>query len=268
MSGEPASSARDSWVMTATAVTAAIAVASALAGFLWLPSWDVQGNVQARFAGVWDTICGAAGLVRATPAPVPMPRADPGMTQVVMTSLMPAGVDGGAIGRGATLAMQCTMCHGARGMSEADSPNLAGQNAPMIHKQLRDYKSGARASAVMSPRVASLTEQDMRDLAVYYAYLPRLPTVRPITSVPVPRLVANGAPMRSIAPCASCHGTLNDRTGSAWLEGQSPVYLQAQLEAFASGARRNDIGQQMRNVARGMSRAEREEAARYYANQP
>jgi cytochrome c553 len=74
--------------------------------------------------------------------------------------------------------------------------------------------------------------------------------------------------MRNIAPCASCHGGVDYKAGSAWLEGESAVYLKAQLEAFASGARHNDISQQMRNIARGMSREEMRQAADYFASQP
>ena len=81
-----------------------------------------------------------------------------------------------SIGRGATLALRCTMCHGARGAERGrSSPNLPGRRGP-IYKQLLDFKTGARASAVMSPLVADLSDQDMRDLAAYYAYLPRLPS--------------------------------------------------------------------------------------------
>ncbi len=164
--------------------------------------------------------------------------------------------------------MQCTVCHGARGLSEADSPNLAGQYALAIFKQLQDYKSGARTNAIMSPRVAELTDQDMHDLAAYYAYLPRLPGYHPAAAGPPPQIVESGAPMRNIAPCAACHGSVDYKTGSAWLEGQPAVYLVTQLKAFRSGARHNDISQQMRNIARGMSPAEIEAAAQYYASQP
>jgi cytochrome c553 len=58
------------------------------------------------------------------------------------------------------------------------------------------------------------------------------------------------------------------KTGSEWLEGESRTYLRSQLEAFASGARHNDISGQMRNIARGMSAAEIEQAAAYFSNQP
>ena len=56
--------------------------------------------------------------------------------------------------------------------------------------------------------------------------------------------------MRNIAPCGACHGELDSKAGSPWLEGQPVTYLRAQLDAFAR-ARRNDISEQMRNVARG-----------------
>ena len=61
-----------------------------------------------------------------------------------------------------------SMCHGARGMSEANSPNLVGQDSGAIYKQLRDYRTGHRASVVMAPRVQDLSDRDMRDLAGYY----------------------------------------------------------------------------------------------------
>ena len=56
--------------------------------------------------------------------------------------------------------------------------------------------------------------------------------------------------------------------GKPGLEGQSAVNIKSQLEAFASGERRNDISGQMRNVAPRMTPNEIEEAAQYYASQP
>jgi len=153
-------------------------------------------------------------------------------------------------------------------VSRADSPNLAGQYASVIYKELTDFKAGARVNAVMTPFAIALTEQDMIDVASYYAYLPRLPAYHPAEALPPPRVVINGAPMRNIAPCGACHGTLDNKTGSPWLEGQSAVYIKSQLAAFASGERHNDISQQMRNIARQMTPAEIEEAANYFASQP
>ena len=159
------------------------------------------------------------------------------------------------------------MCHGPRGVSGAKTPNLAGQYAPAIYKQLRDFKSGARTSPIMTPLVESLNDRDMRDLADFYAYLPRLDPDRAGNEA-TPRIVMHGAPMRNIPPCAACHGAIGYKMGTEWLGGESPAYLRAQLQAFASGERHNDISEQMRNVARGMTPAEIEQAAAYYAVQP
>jgi cytochrome c553 len=58
------------------------------------------------------------------------------------------------------------------------------------------------------------------------------------------------------------------KLGTPWLDGQSAVYIKAQLQAFASGTRRNDISEQMRNIARQMTPDEMIEAANYFAAQP
>jgi cytochrome c553 len=253
-------SRRNPWVTGAVGITALVAVASAVTGFVWLPSLQSDG----RAGSLWTAICSAAGLIStAAPPGAPIP-ATYKTSDVVVTAQMFSHPDALSIGRGATLSLQCTMCHGARGLSEADSPNLAGQYAAVIFKQLHDYKSGARVNAIMSPRVADLSEDDIRDIAAYYAYLPRLPSAQPAVAAPV--IVEDGSPMRNIAPCAACHGATGHKTGSAWLEGESPVYLKGQLQAFASGARHNDINGQMRNVARGMTPAEIESTAQYYAH--
>jgi cytochrome c553 len=131
-----------------------------------------------------------------------------------------------------------------------------------------DFKTGARVNAVMTPFTTRLSERDMVDVALYYSYLPRLPAYHPQQSPQPPRVVVYGAPMRGIAPCGSCHGALDNKAGSPWLEGQPAAYIKSQLEAFASGARRNDPGRVMRNIAEQMTPQEIDEAAGYYASQP
>ena len=257
------SRARDASIRSAAiGITAGLAVLAIACGFVFLPM--LEGQAQLR--GVWDAICSAAGVIRPAPAAAvvqPTVRT----TQVVVTQQMMGASSAQSVGEGATLALRCTMCHGARGLSEANSPNLAGQYAAVVYKQLQDYKSGARTNAVMTPLVAGLSEQDMRDLAAYYAYLPRLPAYHPASAGPAPRIVESGEPMRNVAPCGACHGGSDNKAGSAWIEGQPQSYIEAQLRAFASGARHNDISEQMRNVARQMTPAEIAAAARYYASQ-
>jgi cytochrome c553 len=263
MSGEMIASFRNPWFTASVGITAAIAIVAAIAGFAWLPL-EQPGE---RFRGIWDAICSAAGLVRNAPSSAQIVRADYPTTSVEIVPQMLQGASAESIGRGATLALRCTMCHGARGLSQADSPNLAGQHPVAIYKQLVDFKTGARASAIMAPLMANLSDADMRDLAAYYAYLPR-PSDQPVITEVPPRIVANGAPMRGIAPCGACHGDLGSKAGAGWLGGQPAVYLRTQLEAFSSGARNNDIGEQMRNIARRMTPAEIAAATRFYADRP
>jgi cytochrome c553 len=246
--------------LAAAAVVAGTALGSAAIGFVLLPL--LQPNDT--HLSVWQRICHAAGLS------APRPNADMAApdtmatSRVVVVPRMLMAQAAAAIGHGATLAQQCGSCHGARGLSGADIPNLAGQYRAVIYKQLLDYASGARQNAVMSPRVSQLSDADMRDLAAFYAYLPR-PSAE---TGAMPRIVASGSPMHNVAPCGACHGAIAYKTGSPWLAGEPFVYLKAQLAAFASGARHNDISQQMRNVARGMSEAETTAAAKYYAGPP
>ncbi len=254
-------SLKNPWFVGSVGIVAATFVVAALVGFVWIPY--SQGDKT--LAGMWDAICRAAGA--------PGPSAGYGDTgsskvsssDVIMVPQM-ISADSVAIGRGATLALRCTMCHGARGMSEANTPNLAGQNSESIYKQLRDFQSRHRGSEIMAPHARNLSDQDMRELAAYYAYLPR---VRPPPSLTeqlkAPAIIQIGSPMRNIAPCASCHGGSDRKTASPTLEGEPEVYIRAQLQAFANGSRKNDISGQMRNVARQMTAQEIELVAKYYS---
>ncbi len=263
MSDEPPLSLRDPWVVRSVAAVVAIFVGATILGFVVFPL--IEPN--ARASGLWDAICSAAGVVRTPTSESPI-EPDFTVSPAVMTSDMLRGADADSIGRGATLAQQCAICHGPTGVSRADSPNLAGQYPAVVYKELKDFQVGARVNAIMSPFAWRLSDQDMIDLAAYYAYLPRLPAYHPVGILPAPRIVINGAPLRNIPPCGACHGALDNKAGSPWLEGQSVVYLKSQLDAFASGERRNDISEQMRNVARRMTPEEIEEAAEYFASQP
>jgi len=263
MDGDKLISFRNRWTVISVTVTAFIFVLAAGLGFVLLPRLEAGEQV----AGIWDSICRAAGLPRQGEK---QETVEPGYktSLVRIATAVPRTRNEEAVGRGATIAQQCAICHGPTGVSRADSPNLAGQYASVIYKQLRDFKDGVRVNAVMSPFAVKLSEQDMQDLAAYYSYLPRLPGFHPPESNPAPKIVVNGAPMRGIAPCGSCHGSIENKLGSPWLEGQSELYLKTQLAAFVSGTRQNDINEQMRNVARAMTPEEINKAAKYYANKP
>jgi cytochrome c553 len=256
-------SSRNPYFAVSVGVTAALFVLTAIGGFIVLP----YAQPELKFASLWDAICSAAGLPQRT-ASLPTPKVGPRLSEAILTSTTLARPTQESIGRGATLAQRCAICHGPTGISRADSPNLAGQYASVIYKQLLDFRSAARTNAIMTPFAVNLTDQEIVDLSAYYAYLPRLPAYHPTPQLPRPKIVIYGAPLRGIAPCGSCHGSLDNKAGSPWLEGQSEIYMKEQLQAFASGQRRNDISQQMRNIARAMTAQEIGEAAAYYASQP
>jgi cytochrome c553 len=254
---------RNPWFAAGVGITAAIVLLSLIVGFVLLP-YATSGS---QFASLWDAICSAAGVPRTT-AVSPSAASTFVPSNVAMNSQMFGPPDARSVGRGATLAMQCAICHGSNRQGQVDTPNLEGQPAAAIYKQLRDFKATARVNAIMSPFAVKLSEQDMLDLAAYYAYLPRQPGRHPDPTVDTPHIVARGAPMRNIPACSSCHGMPGAKLGTPWLEGQSSAYIKAQLQAFSSGARRNDISEQMRNIARQMTRAEIDAAANYYAARP
>jgi len=263
MSAERLFSWRNPWFAAGVGVTAGMVVLSLIVGFVLLP----YATTGMPFASLWDAICSAAGVPRAT-VESQAPKPPVVTSNVVMNSQMFGPPDTRSVGRGATLAMQCAICHGSNRQGQVDTPNLEGQPAAAVYKELRDFKTGARTNAVMAPFAVKLSEQDMLDLAAYYSYLPRQPGSHPDDAVAVSQIVARGAPMRNVPACGSCHGITDAKLGTPWLEGQSAVYIKAQLQAFATGARRNDISEQMRNIARQMTAAEIDEAARYYAGRP
>lgn len=239
-------------------------LAAVLVGFVWLPSAQADFSAQ----GIWASICRAAGVPQewGTKSDA-APRAGR-TTSVVLDQAMTRLSASDAGGRGATLALQqCTMCHGARGVSQTTIPNLAGQYPEVILKQLSDYQSGVRTSSIMQAIAAKLSARDVTDLAIYYASLARSsPPHDALSTGTAPPLVNGADAMRNIASCASCHGGVDRKLGAPWLDGLPQEYLAAQLTAFASGARKNDSHAQMRNMARQLTRAEIDALATFYAS--
>lgn len=76
----------------------------------------------------------------------------------------------GDVAAGKQKARQCQTCHGLDGVAKiAEAPNLAGQNEHYLVKALGDYRSGARKNEMMSVVAPNLSDQDIADLAAYYA---------------------------------------------------------------------------------------------------
>jgi cytochrome c553 len=82
----------------------------------------------------------------------------------------PASQAAGDAAAGRQKALACQTCHGLDGLSKLpEAPNLAGQPAPYLAKALDDYRTGARKNDMMSLVAPALSDQDVADLAAYYA---------------------------------------------------------------------------------------------------
>jgi len=174
-------------------------------------------------------------------------------------------------------AISCASCHKpdrqfqddlpvGHGMSDGNSPNLAGQYPEVVIKQLHDYKRGDRSSAFMQTIAQKLADRDIEDVAAYYDSLPKARAALVRADEPgAPALVRVGDPLRNIVPCVACHGGIDHKIGAPWLEGMPKEYLLSQMKAFASGARRNDSYGQMRNMVRLLTSQELESVAEFYA---
>ncbi|MAG77379.1 MAG: cytochrome C [Colwelliaceae bacterium] len=95
------------------------------------------------------------------------------MTLAIATAAMMAAPAFAAdVAAGKAKSAVCAACHGAEGISAIPMyPNLAGQKAAYIEKQLKDFKSGARKDPVMAPMAMPLSDADIANLAAYYASL-------------------------------------------------------------------------------------------------
>jgi cytochrome c553 len=235
-------------------------------GFVWLPS----AQRGAEGLDLWSAICRAIGLPNGN-APVPASIAGQPASMVAWTTETRRNLARGNSSAGAEIAQACSGCHGTNGISsDAIIPNLAGQNAAAIYKQLEDFRSNKRDAAVMGVYVSPLSEQGLLDLAAYYASLPN-PTGNALSphnssDTVVRRLIEVGDPIRGIAPCASCHGPLGTTPGAPGLQGQQRAYLELQMQSFKDGNRRNDISKQMRSIASQLTAEEMAMLAAYYSN--
>lgn len=151
-------------------------------------------------------------------------------------------ITGGDAEAGAKLAAPCIACHGPGGNStNPEWPKLAGQSGPYIVEQLQAFKSGVRDNPLMNPQAAGLSEQDMRDLAAYYATRSMTPGVAAESAVAIADpLHRAGDAERGLPACSACHGPTgagNAAAGYPRLSGQHDTYLANTLRLFRSIAR-------------------------------
>lgn len=177
-------------------------------------------------------------------------------------------VKNGNSSHGKELAASCAACHGEKGVSQMPIfPSLAGQLATYTYKQLQDFKDGSRNNSVMSPLTASLSNQDMADLAAWFNTLPPAQDKSSDQNLDAAELlVTKGDGKRTLPPCFVCHGSngQGEKMDIPALAGQQEDYLIASLNAYKDGSRHNDIYSRMRLLSQQLSDAEIRELARYY----
>lgn len=169
----------------------------------------------------------------------------------------------------------CAACHGADGNSAIPAnPSLAGQHFEYLLKQLTNFKPQAgkpaeRVNAVMSGMVASLSAEDMSNLAAYFAGQKAKP--RAARDPELARLgqsiYRGGIMSKGVPACASCHAPNGAGIPAQFprLAGQYAEYTAAQLKAFRGGERANDPNSMMRTVAAKLSDKEISAVAEYIA---
>lgn len=168
-----------------------------------------------------------------------------------------------------TKAMPCTACHGIDGNSiiNPEWPNLAGQHPSYVTTQLQAFKSGARKNSNMNAMAAALSDQDMADIAGYFAgQAPKVATVEAAQATAGATLYRGGNKVTGIPACMACHGPNgvgNLAAGYPALRGQHAKYTTLQLQAYRAGTRTTDPKEIMRTIAARMTDAEIDHISRF-----
>jgi cytochrome c553 len=172
-----------------------------------------------------------------------------------------AGAQSPAIGDGSpaegqTKTVACAACHGPDGNSATPTwPSLAGQHARYTVNQLNAYKDGERLDPGMRGFASTLSDDDMQDIAAWYASQAPAPKGADPALISLgEQIYRGGIPDRGIAACIACHGPSGQGNALAAyprVSHQHAPYLAATLRAYAAGERRSDasMNQMMRNVA-------------------
>jgi len=184
-------------------------------------------------------------------------------------SVLKLRMGAGNLGTGKNKAELCQGCHGEKGMSpDGRVPNLAGQYAYYIAKELRDFQKGIRTHQIMSALAQTLDDADLSDIALYFSSQEKMQGKAQKFNVHAWKIFNKGDVSRKIPACVSCHG--ENGKGKApnistypVIGGQNREYLQAQLVSWRSGERRNSPGAVMNSIARDLNDEEIEVLSNY-----
>jgi cytochrome c553 len=171
---------------------------------------------------------------------------------------------------GGTRAAACFACHGPGGNGGVNPewPKLAGQHSSYIVEQLTEFKGGQRKNPVMMGQAAALSDDDMKNLAAFFAGEKAIPGVASKEAVTaVQALYRAGDAARGIPACAACHGPSGAGNAAAQfprIGGQNSAYAANQLTSYKNGARGSQgKGQMMAAIAGKLSDQEIQALASY-----
>jgi len=179
----------------------------------------------------------ASAASSTAPAPAAANSAAAASAPVAVVALKP-----GDASAGQAKAVVCGACHGLDGNSSVPLfPKLAGQSAQYIVHQLNNFKSGRRQNPIMLGMATPLSEQDMHDIAAYFASQKTTPGVADQALVGRGELLfRQGDPQHDVPACMACHamdGSGNPGSMYPHLAGQHAQYVQATLKAWHDGTR-------------------------------
>ena len=171
--------------------------------------------------------------------------------------------------KGQALSTQvCGACHTADGSRGAPAnPIIAGQHPEYLVKQLHEFKSGKRNNPVMKGFASTLSDDDMRHVAAFYASKSAKPGFAKDKELVRlgERIWRGGIADKQVPACSGCHSPNGAGIPAQYprLAGQHADYLDAQMVAFRSGLRANSA--QMNQIAARMSDREIKAVADYAA---
>ena len=167
----------------------------------------------------------------------------------------------------------CAGCPGVTGQSTQPIwPNIAGQGAAYLERQLKAFKSGDRAgpmAAQMAPIVAMLSDADMANLAAYFSSLPAATNKADAATATAGEMLYRGGDAKAGIPaCMSCHGPGGKGMAAAGfpaVSGQHAQYSASQLKGFAEGVRKGPQAQMMTTIAARLDDAQMQAVSQYMA---
>ncbi len=161
---------------------------------------------------------------------------------------------------GRALAAPCVVCHGESGNSPlAINPNLAGQNARYLFRQMQLIRDGGREAPLMTGQLDGLSDAKLIDLAAFYESQVSQVGQAPAEMANRGQAIYRGGILhKGVAACTACHapdGSGNPLAGFPSLSGQHPEYVIDQLVAYREGRRTTDeeYGGMMRQTAHNMT---------------